>query len=354
MIFSGGSGTSTLSAHWVQRRDAMWAGFAPADGQLFKRADYPDAWAAIEAGKVPVTTDAIWLAAASNRGGFSTGDGSTTFRVPDYNGKSSGSLGAAFLCGDGLNSAGTGGVIQGDAIRNITGSFGGSNATPFHSVDARHTNGAMKTVGVTTSFRAAFEPSSAGAAVLFDASKVVPTAADNHPVNVTGCWAVKLFGAEVNPGLVNVTALQDRITELENKHYFYGHKFTPIAIASNSNTLLKVTNVQASNGITLHANKDSVTVSKAGLYKLSYSYALEPQGYPQNTTLTVYITGQPSDTVAYSYIPTPSGSNSVMSPANWSGVYKLNAGDNISFRVSTVNATQASVWWTGFFHVEEI
>lgn len=142
-----GSGTPVLSAHWVQRRDAMWAGFAPADGQLLKRADYPDAWAAIEAGKVPVTTDAIWLAAASNRGGFSTGDGSTTFRVPDYNGKSSGSLGAAFLRGDGLNSAGTGGVIQGDAIRNITGSFGGSNATPFHSVDARHTNGAMKTVG---------------------------------------------------------------------------------------------------------------------------------------------------------------------------------------------------------------
>ena len=190
--------------------------------------------------------------------------------------------------------------------------------------------------------------------MLFDASKVVPTAADNHPVNVTGCWAVKLFGAEVNPGLVNVTALQDRITELENKHYFYGHKFTPIAIASNSNTLLKVTNVQASNGITLHANKDSVTVAKAGLYKLSYSNALEPQGYPQNTTLTVSITGQPSDTVAYSYIPANTGTNSAMSPANWSGVYKLNAGDNISFKVSTVNGTQASVWWTGTFHVEEI
>ena len=165
---------------------------------------------------MPVTTDAIWLAAASNRGGFSTGDGSTTFRVPDYNGKSSGSLGAAFLRGDGLNSAGTGGVIQGDAIRNITGSFGGSNATPFHSVDARHTNGAMETVGVTTSFRAVFEPASAGTggAVLFDASKVVPTAADNHPVNITGCWAVKLFGTVQNAGSADAAALATAVAEL--------------------------------------------------------------------------------------------------------------------------------------------
>lgn len=61
-----------------------------------------------------------------------------------------------------------------------------------------------------------------------------------------------------------------------------------------------------------------------------------------------------ADKLTFSGFPANTGTNSAMSPANWSGVYKLNAGDNISFKVSTVNGTQASVWWTGTFHVEEI
>ena len=52
--------------------------------------------------------------------------------------------------------------------------------------------------------------------ITFDPSRVARTGDTTRPVTVVGCWAVKLFGAEVNPGLVNVTALQDRIAELES------------------------------------------------------------------------------------------------------------------------------------------
>lgn len=212
---SGGS--PVLSAAWVQLRSAMWNGYVAADGQLLKRADYPDAWAAIEAGKVPVTgNDADWLNNPNFRGCFSPGDGSTTFRVPDYNGKYLGSMGAVFLRGDGLNSAGVAGHVQGDAIRNITGSigldarggsFGASPTGAFKTGSARNTatGGLASVTGVD-----------------FDASQVVPTAADNHPVNVTGCWAVKLFGAVQNAGSIDAAGLatqlaeaQSRITELE-------------------------------------------------------------------------------------------------------------------------------------------
>lgn len=209
-------GNPVLSTAWVQLRTAMWNGYVAADGQLLKRADYPDAWAAIQAGKVPVTSDAAWLAAPSNRGGFSTGDGSTTFRVPDYNGKYAGSLGRVFLSGDGLNSAETNGVIQGDAIRAIKGAIGYFTADSG-AIEPKVLNGAFRSLNTGTSNRATGGIGGVitNYGVEFDSSLVVPSAADNRPVNVTGCWAVKLFGAVQNAGSIDAAGLATQIAELQ-------------------------------------------------------------------------------------------------------------------------------------------
>ncbi|WMM35395.1 hypothetical protein JLDGIFAJ_00142 [Salmonella phage EH7] len=58
-----------------------YSGVLPADGREVLRVDYPDTWEAIEAGLIPSVSEAEWQAGATLY--FSTGDGSTTFRLPD-------------------------------------------------------------------------------------------------------------------------------------------------------------------------------------------------------------------------------------------------------------------------------
>ncbi|TDB61331.1 tail fiber protein [Photorhabdus khanii] len=75
------------------------------------------------------------------------------------------------------------GVIQGDAIRNITGSFGWWNQGLFsHALGAF--NGVGKNPPTSIQLRA-FDGYSHYSYATFDASKVVPTANENRPLNVS-------------------------------------------------------------------------------------------------------------------------------------------------------------------------
>ena len=205
---SKAAGLPLLFPLWCPNRATIPAGYAPADGQTLSRSLYPDAWAGIAAGNVPVATDAAWLATPTERGKFTAGDGSTTFRLPDYNGKSAGSLGAVFMRGDGALSAGTDGMIQGDAIRNIVGEYcddifrrASLESGAFFAGRQVTSTGAAGSTGAAYSFR-------------FDASRVVPTGADNRPLNVTGCWVIRLFGAVVNPGAADAAQLATEVSKL--------------------------------------------------------------------------------------------------------------------------------------------
>lgn len=88
-----------------------------ADGQLLNRADWPELWAYAQ--MLSPISDADWLADWAKRGRYSTGDGSTTFRVPDRNGVQTGSIKSLFARGDGGNSSANGEVRQAH-IPNIT------------------------------------------------------------------------------------------------------------------------------------------------------------------------------------------------------------------------------------------
>lgn len=93
-----------------------------ADGQLLSRAAYPELWAHAQMHS-PVT-DAVWLTGVTNRAKFSTGDGSTTFRVPDLNGVQSGSVRGLFGRGSsGADEYSQPGRVLESALPNITGSF---------------------------------------------------------------------------------------------------------------------------------------------------------------------------------------------------------------------------------------
>ena len=100
---------------------------------------------------------------------YGEGDGSTTFNIPDYRG--------AFLRCIGGN-ADSIGVLQGDAIRNITGLQNDNVATSTYS------SGALYSVYNNSTGRL-YTGGNSGRRVniYFDASRVVPTAEENRPIN---------------------------------------------------------------------------------------------------------------------------------------------------------------------------
>lgn len=91
-----------------------------ADGQLLNRADWPELWAYAQ--MLSPIADADWLADSKKRGRYSSGNGTTTFRVPDFNGVQTGSIKELFGRGDGGASSTAGDVFENGAP-NITGSF---------------------------------------------------------------------------------------------------------------------------------------------------------------------------------------------------------------------------------------
>lgn len=200
---------------WCPLRAAIWAGWIPGDGQTLPRATYPDITEAVLAGRVPVVSEAEWWADPLKRGCYTLGDGSTTIRVPDYNGKSAGSVGAVFLRGDGLLSAGTNGVIQRDAVQNITGKFYARGGPLIGTGGAggaiqQNTGGGPASVtsilsegGVTNADE-----------INFDASRVARTAAETRPLAVSGCFVIKAFGVVVNPGSVDAAQLASDLAAL--------------------------------------------------------------------------------------------------------------------------------------------
>ena len=138
-------------------------------GGEFNRADYPKLWAYLQANPSLVKTQAQWQTEATANGGicgfFSSGNGTTTFRVPN--------LDKAFLRPD---SRGVG-SYQGDAIRNIIGEGG---ATVLYNFSGALYQGASK-----PSLGGADGAGTYGMIELkFDASRVVPTANENRPKNI--------------------------------------------------------------------------------------------------------------------------------------------------------------------------
>lgn len=144
-------------------------------GGEFNRADYPKLWAYLQANPTLVKTEAQWTTEATANGGicgfFSSGNGTSTFRVPN--------LDEAFLRPD---SRGVG-SYQGDAIRNITG-----GTSPFYSALT-----VVNTVGAVGSAVYGSTPAKVGViggdpgsnrSITFDASLVVPTANENRPKNI--------------------------------------------------------------------------------------------------------------------------------------------------------------------------
>jgi hypothetical protein len=186
-------------------RDAIPAGWVAADGQLLTRATYPDAWTLINSIASFRTTDATWLADNLQRGKFTPGNGTTTFRVPDLNGKAAGSLGAVFLRGDGTLSGGAFGVMQAGQV--------GEHPLNIRTNDST-TGPSAAQLGSRSSLSAAFGDSIADSyngATPFgtrtDRQNIQLAGLETRPVSSAACTIIKLFGAVINPGSADAAQL---------------------------------------------------------------------------------------------------------------------------------------------------
>lgn len=114
---------------------------------------------------------------------YNAGDGSTTFGLPDLRGE--------FIRGwdnkRGIDAGRGIGSWQGDAIRNITGTFGGYTSENWDRRSGAFTSdlGTLKGPNVVDNLNEGQNTTT------FDASKVVPTANENRPRNVAALICIK-------------------------------------------------------------------------------------------------------------------------------------------------------------------
>lgn len=131
---------------WGGARSAIQARFAPQDGQLLNRSDYPALWVLVSSGGYPLVTEVEWQASPLKRAAFSSGNGSTTFRLPDLNGKQANSIGAVTTRGDGTSSSGAPGLLQDS--QNLTHAHGASASQ--EGAHAHYVSGSTSTDGYHT------------------------------------------------------------------------------------------------------------------------------------------------------------------------------------------------------------
>lgn len=131
---------------------------------------------------------------------WGTGDGTTTFNLPDLRGMFLRGVAGNDTTGDpdannrvsrynnGGNTGNNVGSYQGDAIRNITGAV--HNNIQGHEGWGQYSEGALQ--WIDRGGEASWEDNTTGyRGVSFDASRVVPVGSDNRPKNVSVTYIIK-------------------------------------------------------------------------------------------------------------------------------------------------------------------
>lgn len=205
---------------WPGSRSGIPSGTAALDGQELSRATYPNLWDLVNDGKVASTSEANWQANPEQRGKFSTGDGSTTFRLPDFNGAYAGSIGAVTLVGDGDKSSGEIGKIREDAMQRLTGEAY-SYADDYGMLDYQSTTSGVFDQGPSLggSSRSAVNEAPGGAKLIFDSANSPDARTDDHThaTDVTGVWIIQVSGATNSSGAVDMDSLATDVATLESE-----------------------------------------------------------------------------------------------------------------------------------------
>ncbi len=154
----------------------------------FARTTAPDGWLKANGAAVSRTAYADLFAAIGTT--YGTGDGRTTFNLPDLRGE----FVRGWDDGRGIDSGRALGSAQGDAIRNITGKIDSGKNGALQLFDYIEPTGAF---GVEKSWKQWTSEGNGGndnipRAITFDASSVVPTAPENRPRNIALLACIKI------------------------------------------------------------------------------------------------------------------------------------------------------------------
>ena len=190
---------------WGGLAAAMPEGDTQSSGQQLTDLMYPTMRAEVTATQF-TCTEAVWQADPYKRvTHWSLGDGASWMRPPDKNGVQPGNVGAFY--GVGANPAGgKPGTAVTDAIRNITGTFAGGEASGSPG------DGAFKREGASSSQNGNVYPQYFFS---FDASRVVPVASENRPKTWYGIWMIRMYGRVLNPGALDAAGLNARMDMID-------------------------------------------------------------------------------------------------------------------------------------------
>lgn len=161
---------NVVFSHVVQQ------GYVKADGQELYRGDFAALFAFAQQNNLLVSEEE-W--SNGMQGMYSIGDGQMTFRIPDLRGQ----FIRALDDGRGFDLDRTLGSQQDDAIRNISGALYASEYTL--RVGKNTENNLFRAGSTRRDYYIGTRQGSEGCShVIFDASKVVPTAPENRPKNI--------------------------------------------------------------------------------------------------------------------------------------------------------------------------
>lgn len=303
---AAGEAVGTISA-WNGLRSAIQAGKIPVDGQEENHATYPDLKAALDAGIYPTIDEATWQSDPTQRAKFVIVSSTGKMRMPDWNGKSEGSLGAVTIRGDGSLSFGETGRIQRDQFQGFrlgTVKYGSTVASdsvaegPPTGVSSPTLNLGGSGTGRNTHLTGDFYPDSA------NGTPRVGT--ETRMLNVTVVWVVKAFGTVTNPGSVDaaqlasdMSGLNSRVTTIEasRKTFTVQHRVPTntaggaTAVGSNVRPLNAVVNNDIV-GASLNTTTSVITLP-AGKYRvIGYSNVYAVSNY-QGFLATVATPGTP-------------------------------------------------------------
>lgn len=283
------------------------------DGQLVSRTTYPELWTKVQSGACArVVTDAQWLLTSGlNRACYSSGDGSTTFRLPDLNGVQANSIKSPVLRGDGYIASGT---VLSDAIRNITGnlnilSASGGNSLGIHSYST--TSGAFYKSNVNpgaaqvwTETQAFYSNTFSPA---FDASRIVPTADENRPNSAFGIYLVIAKGKTENTPSSGIHPTLTGGNTWNGTQAIIGNLSVSGTFNADIKPLLNATgaapifacrawvhfNGTGTVAILGSGNVSSITDNGVGDYTVNYTVALPDTNYAIKSSSTEYLDGTP-------------------------------------------------------------
>lgn len=159
----------------------------------------PDGWLQADGTAVSRTTKLKLFQVISTN--YGTGNGSTTFNLPDYRGRFlrgfDGGTGrdpnasSRFAMNTGAVTGNVIGSVQNDAIQNITGTWKGGFRGGNQIAHGSSSGALGASDNASAEQYGAGGAASAASSITFDASRVVRTSSETRPVNVTVLYCIK-------------------------------------------------------------------------------------------------------------------------------------------------------------------